>query len=54
MAGVELSAADHSRLAARLGTESGALDLGIPAVLVPRGGDDADQVLYMIANWISS
>jgi len=24
------------------------------AVLVPRGGDDADQVLFMIANWISS
>jgi FMN phosphatase YigB (HAD superfamily) len=35
-------------------SDSGALDLGIPAVLVPRGGDDADQVLFMIANWISS
>jgi FMN phosphatase YigB (HAD superfamily) len=34
--------------------DSGALDLGIPAVLVPRATDDADHALFLIADWLTS
>ena len=33
--------------------DSGALGSGIPVILVPPAGDDADQALFMIADWLS-
>ncbi len=33
--------------------DSGALDLGIPAVLVPRATDDAENALFLIAGWLT-
>lgn len=34
--------------------DSGALDLGIPAFLVPRATDDADDALFLLAGWLTS
>jgi hypothetical protein len=33
--------------------DSGALGSGIPVILVPPAWDDADQALFMIADWLS-
>jgi FMN phosphatase YigB (HAD superfamily) len=34
------------------GTDSGALDLGMPVILVPRISNNTDRSLFMIADWL--